>query len=85
QGALIFSAFLAVAREGAELILFFQGLQTTVRENRQYFWYGLGLAVLILLFVFVLVTKFSVRQPLKPFFYGTSILMFIMCFSFLGK
>lgn len=85
QGALIFSAFLAVAREGAELILFFQGLQTTVRENRQYIWYGLGLAVLILLFVFVLVTKFSVRLPVKPFFYGTSILMFIMCFSFLGK
>ncbi|EOH8750352.1 FTR1 family protein [Enterococcus faecalis] len=85
QRALIFSAFLAVAREGAELILFFQGVQATVKDNSQYIWYGLGAAILILALVFVLITKFSVRLPLKPFFYGTSILMFIMCFSFLGK
>lgn len=85
QGALIFSAFLAVAREGAELILFFQGVQITAKSNSEYIWYGLAVAVFILAIFFVLLTKYSIRLPLKPFFYGTSILMLVMCFSFLGK
>ena len=82
---LSFSAFLAVAREGAELIMFFQGMRANITNNPQMLWGGLALAVLILAIVYVAITKLSVRLPLKPFFTFTSVLMFILCISFVGK
>ena len=82
---LSFSAFLAVAREGAELIMFFQGMRANITNNPQMLWGGLALAVLILAIVYVAITKLSVRLPLKPFFTFTSVLMFILCISFIGK
>lgn len=83
--ALVFSAFIAVAREGAELILFFQGLRTVVNENPVYMWSALAIAVVILAIVYLLIVKIGVRLPLKPFFIATSLLMFVMCVSFIGK
>ncbi len=83
--ALIFSAFIAVAREGAELILFFQGLRTVVAENPIYMWTALAVSIVILAVVYLLIVKLGVRLPLKPFFITTSILMFVMCVSFIGK
>ena len=82
---LSFSAFLAVAREGAELIMFFQGMRANITNNPHMLWGGLALAVLILAIVYVAITKLSVRLPLKPFFTFTSVLMFILCISFIGK
>ena len=82
---LSFSAFLAVAREGAELIMFFQGMLANITNNPQMLWGGLALAVLILAIVYVAITKLSVRLPLKTFFTFTSVLMFILCISFIGK
>ena len=82
---LSFSAFLAVAREGAELIMFFQGMRANITNNPQMLWGGLALAVRILAIVYVAITKLSVRLPLKPFFTFTSVLMFILCISFIGK
>lgn len=83
--ALVFTAFLAVAREGAELILFFQGLQANASNSPTFLWLGLAVAIVVLVVVYIAIRYFSVRLPLKPFFYATSILMFILCFSFLGK
>ena len=82
---LSFSAFLAVAREGAELIMFFQGMRANITNNPQMLWAGLALAVVILVIVYFAITKLSVRLPLKPFFTFTSVLMFILCISFVGK
>ena len=82
---LSFSAFLAVAREGAELIMFFQGMRANITNNPQMLWGGLALAVLILAIVYVAITKLSVRLPLKPFFTFTSVLRCILCISFIGK
>ena len=48
-------------------------------------WLGLGVAIVILIFVYILITRLSIRLPLKPFFMATSILMFILCMSFIGK
>ena len=62
---LSFSAFLAVAREGAELIMFFQGMRSNITNNPHMLWAGLALAIVILAF--------------------TSVLMFILCISFVGK
>ena len=82
---LSFSAFLAVAREGAELIMFFQGMRANITNNPHMLWAGLALAVVILVIVYFAITKLSVRLPLKPFFTFTSVLMFVLCISFVGK
>ena len=82
---LSFSAFLAVAREGAELIMFFQGMRANITNNPHMLWAVLALAVVILVIVYFAITKLSVRLPLKPFFTFTSVLMFILCISFVGK
>ena len=82
---LIFTAFIAVAREGAELILFFQGVAVDGAEGRIAMWLAIVLALLILAAVFLAFRFFSVKLPLKPFFIATSILMYVMCFSFTGK
>lgn len=83
--ALVFSSFLAVAREGAELIIFFQGMRENISNNPAYMWGGLACAIVVLAIVYVLITKMSVKLPLKPFFTATSILMFVLCVSFIGK
>ncbi|EFI41956.1 FTR1 family protein [Peptoniphilus sp. oral taxon 386] len=82
---LAFTAFLAVAREGAELILFFQGMRSNISNNPSYMWGGLAVAVAVLAVVYYAIAKLSVRLPLKPFFTATSWLMFILCISFIGK
>ncbi|MGP1459172.1 MAG: FTR1 family iron permease [Treponema sp.] len=82
---LIFTAFIAVAREGAELILFFQGVAVDGAEGRLAMWLAILLAVLVLTAVFLAFRFLSVKLPLKPFFIVTSVLMYVMCFSFTGK
>lgn len=83
--ALAFTAFLAVAREGAELILFFQGLRENIANNPTYMWAGIAVSAVVLVVLYLAITKLSVKLPLKPFFTFTSILMFVMCISFMGK
>ncbi|MDO5714402.1 MAG: FTR1 family protein [Tissierellia bacterium] len=83
--ALAFTSFLAVAREGAELILFFQGMRSNIANSPYHMWLGLGIAAVLLVVIYIAITKLSVRLPLKPFFIATSWLMFILCISFAGK
>ncbi len=78
-----FTAFLAVFREGAEVILFYQPLMTD-ENSTSAMWAGFGTGCVILAVVFILIRFFSVKLPIRPFFLGTSILMFIMSVSFLG-
>lgn len=79
-----FTAFLAVYREGAEVILFYQPLIND-DESMKMMWGGFGVGVAVLAVVFLAIRFLSVKLPLKPFFLGTSILMFIMSVSFLGS
>ena len=80
--ALAFTAWLAVFREGAEVILFYQPM---LREDRpDMVWLGFGVGVAALVVVFFVIRFLSVKLPLKPFFMGTSILMALMSISFLG-
>ena len=81
---LAFTAFLAVFREGAEVILFYQPLLSGA-ESKSYVWGGFAVGCIVLVFVFLAIRFLSVKIPLKPFFLGTSILMFIMSISFLGS
>ena len=80
--ALGFTAWLAVFREGAEVILFYQPM---LREDRpDMVWAGFIVGVGALVLVFVLIRYVSIKLPLKPFFLATSILMAAMSISFLG-
>lgn len=81
--ALAFTAFLAVYREGAEVILFYQPLLSG--GNTKMVWLGFAVGCVCLVFVYLAIRLMSVRLPLKPFFLATSILMAIMSIAFLGS
>jgi high-affinity iron transporter len=83
--SLAFAAFLAVFREGAEVILFYQALLAGTKTYMNMIWLGLGVGCAALVVVYVLIRVMSFRLPLKPFFLGTSVLMFIMSISFVGS
>jgi high-affinity iron transporter len=82
--ALAAASFLAVFREGAETILFYQALLADIKEHTAMLWLGFGVAGLCLAAVFIAIRFGSMRMPLRPFFIGTSVLMYIMSVSFAG-
>ena len=81
--ALAFTAFLSVFREGAEVVLFYQPMLN--EGNPGMVWAGFGVGCVLLVFVYLAITKLSIRLPIKVFFTATSILMAVMCVSFLGS
>ena len=81
--ALAFTAFLSVFREGAEVVLFYQPM--LAEGNPGMVWAGFGVGCVLLVFVYLAITKLSIRLPIKVFFTATSILMAVMCVSFLGS
>jgi high-affinity iron transporter len=83
--SLAFAAFLAVFREGAETILFYQALLAGTDDYANMIWLGLAAGCVILVVIYVLIRVLSFRLPLKPFFLGTSVLLAIMCVAFLGS
>ncbi|WP_307590781.1 FTR1 family iron permease [Paenibacillus wynnii] len=80
------AAFLAVYREGAETVLFYQAL-VTGQDGEGISMIGLGILVgaLALIVIFLIIRYGSLRIPLKPFFIGTSILMYYLAFVFAGE
>lgn len=82
---LVFSAFLAVLREGAELVLFYKAALTGGQTDKAYAIYGFLAGTVILIAIYYIFRYTTVRLPLKPFFMFTSILLFLMCISFMGK
>ena len=81
--ALAFTAWLAVFREGAEVVLFLYPLVTST--DPMIIWAGILAGFVVLAIIFVVMRVFSVKLPLKPFFMVMSTLMFIMAISFLGS
>lgn len=82
---LVFAAFLAVLREGAELILFYKASFSSGMSNPLYIGLGMLAGAALLAVIYVAFRFFSVKLPLRPFFLFTSILLFLMCISFMGK
>ena len=80
---LAFTAFLSVFREGAEVVLFYQPMLS--EGNPGMVWAGFGVGCVLLVFVYLAITKLSIKLPIKVFFTATSILMAVMCVSFLGS
>ncbi len=81
--ALAFTAFLSVFREGAEVVLFYQPMLS--EGNAGMVWAGFAAGCVVLVFVYLAITKLSIKLPIKVFFTATSILMAVMCVSFLGS
>ncbi|HID46956.1 MAG TPA: FTR1 family iron permease [Chromatiaceae bacterium] len=83
--ALGFVAFLAVFREGAETLLFYQALIGSAQGQLNAVWVGMGFAAAMLAIVYVLIRLLSIRLPLGIFFGFTAALLFAMAFVFTGK
>ncbi|MFQ5899951.1 MAG: FTR1 family protein [Thermodesulfobacteriota bacterium] len=81
-----FTAFIAVFREGAETILFYQALYSTTGDiGGGTILTGLGLGILILIVIFFVFRYTTLRMPLKGFFTVTSTLLYYLAFTFGGK
>lgn len=86
--ALGFTAFLAVFREGAEVILFCQQYFSragTMEHGYLAVFGGIAAGLVVVLIVFLLIRYFGVKIPLRPFFLVTSIFMAIMSVAFIGS
>ncbi|SDC11792.1 MULTISPECIES: FTR1 family iron permease [unclassified Candidatus Frackibacter] len=84
--ALWSAVFLAVYREGAETVLFYQALIADANKS-SYGMIGLGFLVgcVALVAIYLIVRYGSVKLPLKPFFIGTSTLLYYLAFVFAGQ
>lgn len=75
-------AFLAVFREGTETVLFFIGMASSISLATLLL--GIFLGVLILAVIAFLILKVGLKIPMRPFFLVSSVLVFYLCFKFLG-
>ena len=87
QGSLISLAllsFLAVFREGAETVIFYQAIFAVSNGADSMIWGGFVAAAAVLVVIFLLIRFASVRIPIRPFFTGTSALMSVLVVIFAG-
>ena len=82
--ALGFAVFLAVYREGAEVILFYQALFNNAIGDVDMIWGGFVAACAALALLFFLMQRGALRIPIGPFFKVTSAFMFVLAVTFLG-
>lgn len=91
QGVLSLSAiaslallsFLAVFREGAETVIFYESVYGMTRDSAG-MWAGAIAASIVLLVIFVLLRFTSVQIPIGPFFTITSVLLSVLVVVFAG-
>lgn len=83
--ALSSAAFLAVYREGAETILFYQALLAGSNGHQDIVASGFITGAASLILVYVAIRYLSIRVPIGPFFGITSTLLYYLAFSFAGK
>ncbi|MGQ4518916.1 FTR1 family iron permease [Dermabacteraceae bacterium CCM 9520] len=82
---LAFAAFLAVAREGAELVLFYVAAFSGDRSDPLWVIYGIVAAVAVLAVIFVIFRFYAVKLPIGLVFKGTSLLLFMLAITFVGN
>ena len=83
--ALGLTSFLAVYREGAETVLFYQALYSGSRGNAWPMAMGFIAGAFALAIVFILIRFFALRVPQGLFFSVTSALLYYLAFVFAGK
>ncbi|SVA42552.1 uncharacterized protein METZ01_LOCUS95406 [marine metagenome] len=78
-------AFLAVYREGFETVLFYKALYLYAGKISNGIIPGFIAGCFFLVVIFYLINKIGVRVPIKWFFGFTSVLLYFMAFTFMGK
>jgi len=78
-------AFLSVYREGFETVLFYKALYLYAGEGTQGIVPGFLAGSVVLAVVFYLINKAGVKLPVKWFFAFTSVFLYYMAFTFMGK
>lgn len=76
-------SFLAVFREGAETVIFYESIYAMTQDSRGMWAGGLAAAV-VLAVLFAVIRLTSVRVPVGPFFTITSVLMSALAVVFAG-
>ena len=82
--SLVLLSFLAVFREGAETVIFYQAIFAVSNGADSMIWGGFVAAAAVLVVIFLLIRFASVRIPIRPFFTGTSALMSVLVVIFAG-
>ena len=80
-----FAAFLAVYREGAETVLFYQALALGTSGQNTALVSGFLLALVSLVILFYLMRSATMRLPMGLFFGVTAVLLYYLAFVFVGK
>jgi len=85
--ALGLTAFLAVMREGAETIVFFQALTNGATETveRHAVAAGIVAAAVALAATFFVIKRAADRIPMRIFFHATSVMLYALAIVFIGQ
>ncbi|HUY20533.1 MAG TPA: FTR1 family protein [Candidatus Binataceae bacterium] len=85
--ALGLTAFLAVMREGAETIVFFQALVAgaTATPEKHAVMAGVAAGFVALAIVFLVLTRAAIRIPIGSFFSATTVLLYGLAVVFVGQ
>jgi len=78
------AACLAVYREGAETVLFYQALAVSAPGQGLAIAAGFGAALVLLVGLYFLMRQAALRLPFKLFFGATAALLYAMCVIFVG-
>ena len=78
-------AFLAVYREGFETVIFFQAIASYSSAGLVPVGGGFLVGCLALAVIYVLFTRYGMKVPMRPFFAGTSALLYAMAIVFAGS
>ncbi len=78
-------AFFAVYREGFETVLFYKALYLYAGNVNSGIIPGFVAGCIFLVFIFYLINKVGIQIPIKWFFGVTSLLLYFMAFTFMGK
>jgi high-affinity iron transporter len=86
RAALFVLAFLVVFREGFETVLFYEALlmRAQATTSASAVWTGFVIGTVLLAVVAVLLFRYGVRIPIRPFFAVTGVLLYLLAFKFAG-
>ncbi|MEM5003019.1 FTR1 family protein [Priestia megaterium] len=76
-------ACLAILREGLETVFFLIGMAGKMNVSQLVSGIGVGFGVLFI--IAILMMKLGTKLPLRPFFLFSSIVVFYLCFKFMGS
>ncbi|WHX25417.1 FTR1 family iron permease [Virgibacillus halodenitrificans] len=75
-------SFLSIFREGAETIIFYAGMAPSMEMSQLLS--GIGLGTILLLIIGFIITRYSSKLPLKPFFFVATWVIYLLAFKMLG-